>query len=348
MSEVRTWDETAANNNSAAPDGWPEGMPFAGVNNSAREMMAAVARWMETYEGVTSTGSGGTYVLTLAGAVPSLATGDRFTFQANHSSAASGNTLNVNGTGAVALILTDGTPTSTDTLVLNGMYEVVYDGTSYQILAGISSAAITGQIQTNQIADGAVTEPKVATDAVSTIKVQDDAITEAKIAPGAVTGTEIAIDSVNDTHLDLDPDVLSFLQQTTETGMRAELGAMTETNIGAGAVTRAKLGPRTVNAQTGATYTLVLADRNAVVTMDNGSANTLTIPLNATAAFATGSQVDIIRLGAGVTTVDALAGVTLNGVNGGQTTILTRYAPATLIKVATDTWVLFGDVGIVA
>lgn len=42
MSDIKDWSTTAANNNSASPDGFPEGMAPSGVNNSAREVMAAV------------------------------------------------------------------------------------------------------------------------------------------------------------------------------------------------------------------------------------------------------------------------------------------------------------------
>ena len=42
MSKIYTWSTTAASNNSASPNGWPEGMPPSGVNNSAREMMASI------------------------------------------------------------------------------------------------------------------------------------------------------------------------------------------------------------------------------------------------------------------------------------------------------------------
>ncbi|MEE9471229.1 MAG: hypothetical protein V3W32_05865 [Gemmatimonadota bacterium] len=45
MSEVYAWDITAGNNNDPSPDGWPENMNRTGVNNSARENMAAVRRW---------------------------------------------------------------------------------------------------------------------------------------------------------------------------------------------------------------------------------------------------------------------------------------------------------------
>ncbi len=45
MSQIREWSTTAASNNSAAPDGWPEGMPPSGVNDAGREMMAAIKTW---------------------------------------------------------------------------------------------------------------------------------------------------------------------------------------------------------------------------------------------------------------------------------------------------------------
>lgn len=45
MSNIETWSTTAALNNSASPNGWPENMSSAGLNDSAREMMAALRRW---------------------------------------------------------------------------------------------------------------------------------------------------------------------------------------------------------------------------------------------------------------------------------------------------------------
>ena len=44
MGNLSTWSTTAANNNSAAPDGFPENMAPSGVNDAAREVMAAVRR----------------------------------------------------------------------------------------------------------------------------------------------------------------------------------------------------------------------------------------------------------------------------------------------------------------
>lgn len=47
MSDIKTWSAAAASNNAASPNGFPEGMPPSGVNDSAREVMAAMRRWYE-------------------------------------------------------------------------------------------------------------------------------------------------------------------------------------------------------------------------------------------------------------------------------------------------------------
>ena len=44
MTDIKDWSATAASNNSASPDGYPEGMNPSGVNNSDRESMRAVRK----------------------------------------------------------------------------------------------------------------------------------------------------------------------------------------------------------------------------------------------------------------------------------------------------------------
>jgi hypothetical protein len=107
---------------------------------------------------------------------------------------------------------------------------------------------------------------------------------------------------------------------------------------------------RAVNAQTGTSYTLALTDAGDVVTMSNASANTLTIPTNASVAFDVGTQIDVAQLGAGATTITASSGVTLNGVASPTTggAIGARYGSVTLLKLATNTWLVTGNIGTVA
>ncbi len=47
MANISSWTTSADFNNSAAPDGFPEGMAPSGVNDAAREVMAAVRRYVE-------------------------------------------------------------------------------------------------------------------------------------------------------------------------------------------------------------------------------------------------------------------------------------------------------------
>jgi hypothetical protein len=96
-----------------------------------------------------------------------------------------------------------------------------------------------------------------------------------------------------------------------------------------------------VNAQTGTAYTLALTDSGKMVELSNASAITVTIPANATTAFPTGSQIDLLQTAAGTVTVGT-ANVTLQA-NGNKYKLNGQWAGATLIKRDTDTWVLIGN-----
>ena len=95
------------------------------------------------------------------------------------------------------------------------------------------------------------------------------------------------------------------------------------------------------NAQSGTAYTLALTDSGKLVELSNAAAITLTVPTNGTTAFPTGTQIDILQTGAGQVTVGG-AGVTLQS-EGTKLKLKGQYAAATLIKRATDTWVLIGN-----
>ena len=97
-----------------------------------------------------------------------------------------------------------------------------------------------------------------------------------------------------------------------------------------------------LNAQTGTSYTAVLADDGKLVTLDNGSAITFTIPPNSSVAFGIGTQINLMQLGAGVATITAGAGVTLRSA-GTKVKTNGQYSVATCVKIATDTWVLVGN-----
>jgi len=97
-----------------------------------------------------------------------------------------------------------------------------------------------------------------------------------------------------------------------------------------------------LNAQTGTSYTAVLGDDGDLVTCDNASAITFTIPPNSSVAFGIGTQINIMQLGAGQVTITAGAGVTLRS-QGSKLKTSAQYAVATCCKIATDTWVVIGN-----
>lgn len=96
-----------------------------------------------------------------------------------------------------------------------------------------------------------------------------------------------------------------------------------------------------INAQTGTTYTLVLGDQCQLVTLDNASAVTVTIPPNSSVAYPTGTKIDLLAKGAGQVTVAEGSGVTVN--SSQSLKLRAQWSAASVIKLATDTWVLVGD-----
>jgi len=97
----------------------------------------------------------------------------------------------------------------------------------------------------------------------------------------------------------------------------------------------------TLNSQV-ASYTLVLTDAGKVIPVSNASANNVTVPPNSSVAFPTGSVITLIQTGAGQTTIVAGAGVTIQS-ESSKLKLKAQYATAGLLKIATDTWVAFGN-----
>jgi hypothetical protein len=97
-----------------------------------------------------------------------------------------------------------------------------------------------------------------------------------------------------------------------------------------------------------ASYTAVLANNGQVVTMDNASANTFSIPTNASVAFPVGTQLNVLQIGAGQTTIQAVTSGTTTiqstGASAAAPKIRARYGSATCIKAATDLWYVIGDI----
>ena len=104
---------------------------------------------------------------------------------------------------------------------------------------------------------------------------------------------------------------------------------------------------QSINAQTTAAYVTVASDAGAIVTVSNASANTFKLPTNASVAYAIGSTITLIQIGAGATTISAVTPGTTTVLSTGATAaspVLAQYRSATCIKTGTDAWYIVGAI----
>jgi len=139
-----TWSPTDASNSSTPPNGWPEGMNPAQVDDAARMMMGAIKRlWQEEGPTITSGGSANAQTLTHTVSHAAYVQGDKFCFIAGATNT-SATTLNVDGLGATSIL--QGAAALTGGEIVSGSVVLVaFDGTNFQLLANSSgSLAFTG------------------------------------------------------------------------------------------------------------------------------------------------------------------------------------------------------------
>lgn len=91
------------------------------------------------------------------------------------------------------------------------------------------------------------------------------------------------------------------------------------------------------------TYNFTLVDSNALVLLADATSVVARIPTNAVTAFPIGTRIEVIRSDAGTVQLVPISGVTLKA-EGGKDKLASQYSQATLIKTATNTWYLFGDI----
>jgi hypothetical protein len=145
MSDIESanYSEAAGGNNAASPNGAPEGMAPSGVNDTIREIMAAIKRdWNRSHPTVTSGGAANAQTLTYGAAPAGYFQGQRFCFIAGFTNTGAA-TLNVNGIGAKNIFM-DGVGLIGGEIVAGSVVETVYDGTQFQITSSRAPAAFPG------------------------------------------------------------------------------------------------------------------------------------------------------------------------------------------------------------
>ena len=93
---------------------------------------------------------------------------------------------------------------------------------------------------------------------------------------------------------------------------------------------------------TATSHTLEAVDLGSILETTGSSAVTVTIPTESTVPFEIGALINVTQVGAGVATVVAAAGVSLNGIVGGSVALDGQWSGAALVKRGVDAWIIQG------
>jgi hypothetical protein len=82
--------------------------------------------------------------------------------------------------------------------------------------------------------------------------------------------------------------------------------------------------------------------------MSVATANDFLIPTNANVAFPIGSVINVVQIGAGKTTIEAVTPgtttISSTGTAPAAPELRAQFAAASCIKTGTDTWIVLGDI----
>jgi hypothetical protein len=271
---------------------------------------ARVANALDAGKVYLATGTD-TYAVTVGATITAYALGDKYTVQIPNANTVTTPTLNVTGAsalGAKTITGNDGGALTAADLKANGIYEFVYDGTNLRVInigGGGGGGGTWGSI-------------------TGTLSSQTDLQT-------ALNGKLSDSGDTMSGNLAMGSNKVTGLAAASANGEAVRYEQLIE-----------KLDKLiTTNRQT-ASYPLALTDATKLVEMNVASANDLTVPLNSSVAFPTGTQILISQYGAGQTTIVATGGVTIRSA-GGALKLRAQYSQASLIKIATDEWYAGGD-----
>ena len=258
-------------------------------------------------------------------------------------------TLNVTRaieTGATAKTHTNGN--TVKHMIVGSDLQSTQDHIDNTTTAHGATGAVVGTTNTQTLTNKTLTTPKINENVTLTATSTELNVLDG--IPATLTATELGyvdgVTSAIQTQIDTKAPLASPTftgTPTLPTGTIATTQARTDntTAIATTAFVQSKVAIPTYNAQTGTTYTFVLADVGKTVTASNASPQTYTIPPQASVVWLADTTLHVLNLGAGVVTFDGGAGVTVT--NAVQT--LTQYQSARLVRTASDAWTVTPDSG---
>ena len=95
-----------------------------------------------------------------------------------------------------------------------------------------------------------------------------------------------------------------------------------------------------INNVTGTAYSIVSSDSGLLLTFGSATETTITLP-NDSVNIDIGSHIDIVRIGTGSVTLSPGVGVSINATG---LSLRSQYSAASLVKVASNTWLVVGDI----
>lgn len=319
MSNISQWSTSAASNNSAPPDGFPEGQAPSTVNDCAREVMAAVARqFLDSDGSLVTAGTGAAYTLTTNNANAALADIGLFVVRI-HTANTGAATLAVDGLTAKN-IESNGSTLAAGDLVQDSLYMLAYNGTNdtFDILNSITSADVDHDATTNFVADEHVAHSGVSviTASAGLAASNNDLSSNIGLSIDVSTLTEFGTTGA----VDLDADYVILDDGGTE---KKALGAtMLTPEIGA-----------TISASTNT----LDEDDFGKLTQYSGTTCTVTLPNG----LKTGFWAILQYTGTAGSGLILSATTTLNTGNS-YTTVTTKYNAVTVIHLGSNIWTAWG------
>lgn len=260
--------------------------------------------------------------------------------------------------------------------VNNGFGRKYWDGTAWQVSGALGSGASEAYVDDVIAAHEAASDPHpqytTASELTSALAGKEDSLgnpsSNGQILVSTTSGTRSWVDaptsdpgtvtSVNGvspvsgnvtlTASDIASAVLGVALSGLSLASSAAITAV-DTILGALGKLQAQINSKlnavmVVNTQSGTNYSVTLADcaNNTIIQMNNGSANTITIPLNATTAIPVGSFFYGFQLGAGQTSFAKGDPSIVFNSESNYVKIGARYTAVMAVKVGTDQWNLIG------